>query len=167
MDVETAARWSAWPAVICYAAAWALFLWRQDRQTQTWIRLIWTAGWFALVVHVVLALAWVHGWSWSAAYEHTARRTASLFGWNWGGGVWFNLLTAGVWGADVVRMWTTRSASDSSEGWPWSAVQWYLAFMMFNATVVFGSHFAQFTGCLVCAGFAAIADFNQKRRRNA
>ncbi|MDB5339813.1 MAG: hypothetical protein JWN70_5432 [Planctomycetaceae bacterium] len=163
MDAESAARWSAWPAVVCYVAAWALSLRPADNRSRIWIRLLWTAGWLALVAHVIVALAFVHGWSWSAAYEHTAQRTQTLVGWNWGGGVWFNLLTVGVWGADVLRMWMTSSRPERSvpaADWTrWSnyAVQSYIAFMMINATVVFGSLFAQFTGCLMCAGLAMYA----------
>jgi hypothetical protein len=162
MDAESAVRWSAWPAVICYVVAWGLSLQPAHERSRKAIRFVWTAGWLALVAHVVLALGLVHGWSWSAAYEHTARRTQQLVGWNWGGGVWFNLLTVGVWGADVMKMWlggpgAERSveAGDERGRW-WSfAVQSYIAFMMLNATVVFGSRFAQFTGCLVCVGLAA------------
>lgn len=163
MDAESAARWSAWPAAICYVAAWAISLRHSGCRLRIWIRPLWTAGWVALVVHVIVALALVHGWSWSAAYEHTAQRTQSLVGWNWGGGVWFNLLTVGVWGADVLRMWSTSSNPDRSvpaANWShWSnwVVQSYMAFMMINATVVFGSRFAQFTGCLMCAGLAMCA----------
>lgn len=163
MDVESAARWSAWPAAICYVMAWALSLRPPGCRVRGWIRPLWTAGWLALVAHVVLAFALVHGWSWSAAYEHTAQRTEALVGWNWGGGVWFNLVTVGVWGADVFRIWTRPprpERSVQSAGWTrWSnyAVQSYIAFMMINATVVFGSRFAQFTGCLMCAGLAMYA----------
>lgn len=162
MDVESAVRWSAWPAVVCYVVAWGLCLRPSHGRWRPAIRLAWTAGWLALVAHVVLAMGLVHGWSWTAAYEHTARRTQELIGWNWGGGVWFNLLTVGVWGADVLRMWLGGPGAERSGpvagGWKWwwsFAVQSYIAFMMLNATVVFGSRFAQFTGCLVCAGLAA------------
>lgn len=156
MDAEAVARWSAWPAVMCYAAAWALSLADKRHQRTRLIRTVWTIGWLALVVHVLIAMAKVHGWSWTAAYEHTAQRTQLLTGWNWGGGVWFNLLTAVIWGADVCRLWSRPQSSRSRSATDY-AIQAYLAFMMFNATVVFGSQFAQYAGCGVCVGFVIIA----------
>ena len=147
-------RWSAWPAVVCYVVAGGLSLRPSRERWGPAIRFVWTVGWLALVAHVVLALGLVHGWSWTAAYEHTARRTQQLVGWNWGGGVWFNLLTVGVWGADVIKMWLGGPGDGRGRWWSF-AVQSYIAFMMLNATVVFGSRFAQFTGCVVCVGLAA------------
>lgn len=150
-------RWSAWPAVVCYVVAWGLSLRPSHARWRASIRLAWTAGWLALVAHVVLAMGLVHGWSWTAAYEHTAERTQAAVGWNWGGGVWFNLLTAIIWGVDVARLWIVPVDLLRSTSWSSAAVQCYLAFMIFNATVVFGSQFAQFSGCAACIGLAALA----------
>lgn len=163
MDADFAARSSAWPAVLCYAAAIALRLSRHAARREPIIRILWTVGWLALVVHVGLALWLVHEGSWAAAYEHTARRTQTAVGWNWGGGVWFNLVTAIVWGLDVVWMWvkarrrkgvTTPDRRTNPLEW---AGQFYLAFMIFNATVVFGSLPAQIVGGLGCVVIGLLA----------
>jgi hypothetical protein len=157
MDAETAARLSAWPALLCYAAALALWMLPRNSRRDVLIRGIWAAGWLSLVLHIGIAMWLVHDGSWDAAYDHTARRTQAATGWNWGGGVWFNLLTASVWGIHVFWTWIRAKAISRRT----SLVDWvcqiYLAFMMFNATVVFGTRPAQIAGGLICVGLAIIA----------
>ncbi len=165
MDAETTARLSAWPALLCYAAALVLWVSPENNRRAAAIRGLWTAGWLALVVHVGLAMWLVHAGSWAAAHEHTARRTQAATGWNWGGGVWFNLATAIVWGIHVVWIWARpKSTVRRALAFDW-ACQIYLAFMMFNATVVFGSLPAQIAGGLICVGLAimGVQRVNQSR----
>lgn len=150
---ETLARLSAWPAVLCYAAVAFLRLSHQEASRATLVRGIWTAGWICLLAHLVFAMFAVHGGDWSAAYEHTAERTFEAVGWRWGGGLWVNLFTAAVWGIDVGRLWINKAALQRRSAWD-LACQVYLAFMMFNATVIFGSRPAQIAGGVICAGLA-------------
>jgi hypothetical protein len=101
-------------------------------------RWAWTAAWGALVLHVIAALAWYHGWSHAAAYDHTAQRTWETVGWYWGGGLWANyLLVAGcTW--ETAAWWRRIDWHvHRSRAVAW-ATDAYLAFMAFNATVVFG-----------------------------
>lgn len=156
LDAEMVARWSAWPAVLCYAMTIALRLSRPGHHREQWIRGIWTAGWLALVVHIGLALSLFHGGSWNAAYEHTARRTLTAVGWNWGGGVWFNVLAAVVWGIDLLRLWQRPTGPDRRVSWWDWGCQSYLAFMMFNATIVFGTLSARIIGGMICLGLAIL-----------
>lgn len=168
MDAESLSRLSAWPALICYGVTLGLWMRPSSNRREQAIRVIWTAGWLALVCHVAIAFSMFHGGSWAAAYEHTAQRTQAAVGWNWGGGVWFNLVTAIVWGIDVVGRWIRPISAPPESPRPrilpreW-AVQIYLAFMMFNATVVFGSFPAQIAGGLICVGVAAMAATAAKR----
>lgn len=157
LDAETVARCSAWPAVLCYAATLGLRLSCRDSKHERLIRGLWTAGWLALVLHIGLALSLFHGGNWNAAYEHTARRTQLAVGWNWGGGVWFNLLTAVVWGIDLAWLWRRTVEANRKQPWLDICCQVYLAFMIFNATVVFGSLAAQIAGGLICIGLASAA----------
>jgi hypothetical protein len=148
-DPESLARWSAWPAFICYAVAITIWLMsplgRRDRAG----RVLWTIGWLTLVVHISIAMLLVHHGSWTAAYEHTAKQTRAAVGWDWGGGVWLNLLTAAVWGVDVALLWARPINSPSLRFWSVFG-QSYLAFMLFNATLVFGSLPAQIGSGICC-----------------
>lgn len=105
-------------------------------RTTSTARLLWTAGCSLYVVHVLCAFAFVHNWSHAEAYAHTAEQTQAVIGWDWGGGLYFNYLFTIVWIADVVRMWRN---GDKSQNTPWRiAAELFMAFMVVNATVVFG-----------------------------
>ena len=55
MVYEAVARLSAWPALICYVSVLGLGLRYGTSGAQQSRRILWTAGWFALVIHVGLA----------------------------------------------------------------------------------------------------------------
>lgn len=102
-------------------------------------RLAWTLGYIVFLIHVALAFHFYHHWSHAEAWESTARQTEAAIGLAWGGGLYANYLFILVWGLDVVWWWV----------WPYSyrarvmiierVIQGYLAFIVFNATIVFGS----------------------------
>lgn len=96
---------------------------------------VWTASWFLCVVHVIFAFHFEHNWSHQEALKHTAEVTASVTGLNWGIGLYVNYLFLGAWGVDVVRRFQTPAATTSR------AFHAVAAFMMLNATAVFGPHF--------------------------
>jgi hypothetical protein len=155
---EEAVRWSAWPALICYVTVSGCRLTNGNVTCDRYRRILWSAGWVALLIHVGLAFYLVHGSSWQAAYDHTRRATQAATGWNSGAGLWFNFATLLVWGLDL---WLGRTPSLRPVG-PvrsrWDACcQLYLAFMFFNATVVFGSPRAQVAGWLACGVLTLLA----------
>ncbi len=134
---EILIRWTARAAVACYAVR----LWRDaggvgtdsySRRTRWW----WTmgCGWFA--VHVATAFHFEHGWNHSAAFEYTAKRTAEMTGWNSGAGLYLNEAFLCLWCVDTILWW-------SNLAWPrnrraYWAIQGVFAFMMIQATAVFG-----------------------------
>ncbi|OYV93053.1 MAG: hypothetical protein B7Z73_03955 [Planctomycetia bacterium 21-64-5] len=146
---------------------------------QRWARLAWTLGCLCYLAHVACAFHFYHGWSHAAAYRHTAERTAAVAGWSWGGGVYFNYVFTAVWLADTLWWWRTSSVGNalcgvpkrcqrelhgtpqrafptdpSRRDWLHLAVQLFMAFMVFNATVVFGQGFVRWfgvTGCTLLA----------------
>ncbi len=145
---EEVIRWSAWPAMVCYFVATGLRLVNGNARREWYCRVFWIVGWWALLVHVVLAFVLFHGASWQAAYDHTARATLAATGWNSGAGLWFNIVTLLVWGADVlIRQPSATFPHFFRSRWD-LCCQLYLAFMLFNATVVFGSPAARVAGCL-------------------
>ena len=110
------------------------------------------------MIHVGVAFYLVHEGSWQAAYEHTARATQAATGSNSGAGLWFNLVAIVVWGLDLRlgRNLPSRPCGLFPSRWD-VCCQVYLAFMYFNATVVFGSPPAQLAGGLVCGLLSLLA----------
>ncbi|GAB4162832.1 MAG: hypothetical protein Tsb009_39660 [Planctomycetaceae bacterium] len=108
------------------------------QSSSRWLRILWTGGWAMLTIHTVVVFHVVHDWSHAAAFEHTAIRTEEVIGWHWGGGIYFNYALVAIWGADV--LWRCLQSKPTSRIWT-GMVHGFLAFMMFNATVVFGPRF--------------------------
>ncbi|HET6325960.1 MAG TPA: hypothetical protein VFG04_14885 [Planctomycetaceae bacterium] len=110
---------------------------RRDR----WARWAWTVGFAIYLVHVAFAFQFLHHWSHAAAVEHAARRTFEVVGFEFGAGLYFNYVFTLLWLADVVLWWRRSLAGRvASPAYYWT-VQAIFAFMMFNATVVFGPAF--------------------------
>jgi hypothetical protein len=102
-------------------------------------RVAWTAGFLLLCLHVAAAFHLVHGWSHADAYESTARRTADAVGWASGAGLYANYLFLLVWGADVAWWWLAPAGYRSRPAWAEGVIQGYLAFIAFNAAVIFAA----------------------------
>lgn len=112
-------------------------------------RWFWTAGCLLFLVHVVCAFAFFHEWSHQRAYAHTAAQTQDIVGWNWGGGLYFNYLFTVVWIADVAAWWYRKDRPEATARTVHTAVHVFLAFMVFNATIVFGPWFWKWIGAAV------------------
>ncbi len=131
--------WSARLAVGLYLLALLAdgrrLLWRSTRAGA----ILWTLGWIVFVVHVYAAFELVHDWSHQKALQHTADQTELQTGIRSGGGLYLNYLFLVLWTLDVVRVWV-----DQTRAWLRVALQWrwlvhcVFAFMMLNATVIFG-----------------------------
>jgi hypothetical protein len=96
------------------------------------MRLCWTLAVAMLVVHVVFAFWLAHGWSHDAGVRHVA--ATGGFGW----GIVVNYLFAGVWLADAAWWWANPDGYATRPRRVGYAVHGFLAFVVFNATVVFG-----------------------------
>src|SRR5262245_7595850 len=116
-------------------------------------RLAWTFGYIAFLTHVALAFHFHHHWSHAEAWESTAKQTEAVTGLAWGGGIYANYLFILVWGLDVAWWWVwpdSYRARSTIVEW---VIQGYLAFIVFNATVVFGSGATRW---FALAGFAGL-----------
>lgn len=123
--------WTARLAVVCYLAA---VLIQSANGKPNLARALWTAGFVIFAIHLIAAFQFIHHWSHADAWNHTAEQTEKLTGWNWGGGIWFNYLFAVLWGYDVLQSY--RSNPRNRKGA--RLIHFYLGFIVFNATVVFG-----------------------------
>lgn len=124
------------PAVTCSAAVavgWALLTWAaMTRRADRLARCLWTLGLAALAVHLALAFWLAHGWSHADAVEHVREVGGS------GAGIAVNYLFALVWAGDVIWWWAAPAGHARRPRWVGALLHGFLAFVVVNATVVFG-----------------------------
>jgi hypothetical protein len=150
---ETFTRWTVWISVAAYILALGVTLSRSDWR---WSRRWWTLGCLACVAHIGLAMHFFHGWSHAAAYADTARQTREAVGLGWGGGVYFNYVFAAAWIADVAWWWVRPDSRAARAQWLSAILHVYLAFIMFNATVVFEERATRWASAAAFAGLAVM-----------
>ena len=142
--------WTVRVACIFYAGALAAWIARKMEAA----RWLWTFGVVFFLAHVISAFTLNYGWSHQAAYAETARQTAELFKVRWGGGLYFNYAFTAIWAADVLWMWWDAPGYRTRPRWIGVSVHAFLAFMFFNATVVFASGWVRWLGL---SGFVLLA----------
>ncbi len=102
---------------------------------------LWGCGLLAYLAHVALAFHYVHGWSHHDAWQHTADETARVTSIRRGDGLWVNYLFTAIWLGDLGRLaWAHFRRRPTSRRFD-LAIFFLFTFMIFNATVVFGSAF--------------------------
>jgi hypothetical protein len=152
-------RWTIRLALAAYVGRLAVDLSSPGVQPQRerLTRWLWTFGCLFLWIHVACAFQFFHHWSHAAAHEQTARETAAVTGLDWGGGIWINYLVMFLWAGDVARWWLAP-ASHRMRGVIWGVLwQAGLAFIVFNATVVFETGAVRWIGLLMTAFLLALA----------
>lgn len=147
--------WTARGFVVLYLIAEGLRWVRQSREARQWEVAVQWGGFVALTLHILAAFQFTHYWSHAEAYRHTAEQTAAITGWSWGGGVYVNY---GFWIIllvdTVARTWHRRNEGELPYWYDWG-VRAFFAFIVFNATVVFGTPawipvLIGYLGLLVC-----------------
>jgi hypothetical protein len=108
-------------------------------------RLTWSLGWLVYVVHVGLAFHFFHGWSHAAAVRHVEERSG------FGPGIAFSHLFTLAWGLDAAWWWLRPDSHAGRPAWVGRALVGYMAFVVFNATVVFEAGTVRLAGLLVTA----------------
>lgn len=164
---EALVRWSIRVAVACYLGRVFLDigLWPNRARWPRYhaARGLWTIGCGCYLLHVLSAFAFFHTFSHEQAYRHTAAQTQQVTGIDWGGGLYVNYAFTLWWAADTTVWW----AGDVRL--PYRRRSYHLmlhavfAFMMFNATVVFGPPEWRYAGCVVGAAIAAALLFVRVR----
>ncbi len=114
-------------------------------------RVGWLAGWLVLCGHVLIAFSVAHGWSHAAAFDH-AERMAGV-----GAGVYVNEVFLVVWGLDAAWLLVAPTRYAVRPRWVGRAVHGFLAFILANATVVYGTPAAKLVGAMMFAGLTALA----------
>ena len=108
---------SAWLAV----AAWVAAEWSRN----AWA---WLLAWVTMAVHLAVAMGVTHGWSHASAYD----RTEEVSG--FGPGIYVSYAVVSLWGIDAVL-------GACGAGWRGlhRVARGLAAFVIFNATVVYGT----------------------------
>ena len=132
-------RWAVRLAVACYAAR--VLMDAAALGSQRLRCAVWTAGFAFYLAHVAAAFQVVHRWSHADAVRATARQTAAVVGLDWGGGVWVNYAFTLLWAADVVAWHAVGPDYPCRFRKTHRTVQATFAFLVFNATAVFGPAF--------------------------
>lgn len=112
-------------------------------------RWAWTAGVSFYILHVFCAFGFYHEWSHLLAYRHTAEQTAAVIGIHWGGGLYFNYAFTVFWLADVVAWWCRDVESPYRSPTYFWTLHIVFAFMVINATVVFGPPLWKWAGLVI------------------
>ena len=152
---ELVTRWTVRLAVLAYFVGAALRAGHGSSGQQKLAGAVWTMGSMFYLAHVACAFQFFHHWSHAAAYQRTAEQTAAVTGWNWGGGLYFNYVFTAVWLADTVMLWLSTSYGPGTR-WLEAAIQVFLWFMVFNATVVFGHGLVRWFGLTGCGWLAVL-----------
>jgi hypothetical protein len=144
-DVVT--RQTARVAVLYWAvAAGALLL-----RFHEFARWCWALGAAAFCVHVATAFDQVHGWSHAAAMRHV--EAVSGFG----PGLFVSYACTLLCVADAA-WWVVAPASyDARPAWLDRAVHGFLAFVVFNGTVVYEAGFIRWAAVVIFAALGALA----------
>src|SRR5262245_32198351 len=117
---------------------------------RAWARAAWIIGAATFLVHVVTAFDCVHGWSHAAAVRHVELVAG------FGAGLFVSYAFTLVWAADAAWWGLDCRGYESRPGGLDRAVHGFLAFVIFNATVVYEMGFIRWTGVVL---FVALGVF--------
>lgn len=128
---------TALATILLWCLGWPLLLatratiptWRESLPS----RAIWTLGCVLLLLHIAVAFHLGHDWSHKTAWE----RTQQVAG--YGDGIYVNYAFALVWLADVLWAWIAFDSYLTRPQWVRWTILGFLAFIVFNAAVVFGT----------------------------
>ncbi len=145
--------WTARLAMLGYALGLALRIEGANRAA----RWAWTTSLVIFGMHVLAAFQYQHHWSHTEAYASTAAQTLNDVGIDWGGGLYFNYIFTVIWTFDVIWWWIDREGYRGRPTWLAVSIQGFMAFLAFNATVVFASGASRWLGVSACVYFLARA----------
>jgi hypothetical protein len=114
------------------------------------VRLLYTWGCGMCLLHVAVAFHVAHAWSHNAAWEHVDQTGG------FGAGLYANYLFVAVWVADVIWAWVSLGCYLNRPRWVSWCVHGFMAFMVFNATVVFGTGVRRYFGAMLFAALGVL-----------
>lgn len=139
-------RRTAQVAVLFWGLAAAALL--IDRRVDA--RWLWTLGCLVYLLHVTAAFSYIHRWSHAAAFEHVDEVSG------FGPGVFVSYGFSVLWIADACWWWADRPGYDSRPKWLDLGVHAFMAFVVFNGTVIYERGFIRWAGCAIFLGVALL-----------
>jgi hypothetical protein len=115
-----------------------------------WVRIAWTLGWLAYLIHLGMAFHYYHHWSHVEAMRHTQERSG------FGEGVFVSHAFTLLWTADVLSWRLAPRWHETRSRWIGIALHAFMAFIVFNATVVYETGLIRWAGVAMFTGMAAI-----------
>ncbi|CAN5560843.1 hypothetical protein BH11PLA2_BH11PLA2_04480 [soil metagenome] len=100
----------------------------------------WMMGAVTFPLHVLIAFHLGHAWSHTEAMSHVEQTSG------WGPGLFVSYAFGVVWFVDAMWLWIHPSSYRTRSKWLDRAMIGFLAFIVFNATVVYGGEFARWAG---------------------
>ena len=129
-----------------YALAATLMLrlrladWAATTSSGRLARTCWTLACLAYLIHVAFAFHYIHHWSHAEAFEHV-RQAGGV-----GEGIFVSYLFTLLWTGDVMWWWIAPLSYAGRSVWIDRALHGFMAFVIFNGTVVFASGFIRWAG---------------------
>jgi len=163
---ESFVRWTVRLSVVCYLFFCLLKLAPGSSSGFTSSKRLlgtWTLGLIFFLLHFVSSMSFAHDWSHEDAVTHTAEQTEAMTGWNWGGGIYFNYLFALIWLFDVV-MWYKTGPSWLENRIYQIGLHSFFAFIVFNATIVFGPRYWWAIGGVFLSALVLLFVVKKKQR---
>jgi len=161
---ESIVRASVWTALLCYSAGPLGAAVPSDRGQRV-LRVVWTLGAAAFLVHVVSSFHVFYDWSHTVAVAETARQVYELTGFEFGTGLYLNYVFTLIWVVDSAWWWRNATGYRRRS---WRGVLFthgFFLFMIFNATVIFEDGFVRILGLLVTlVGTLALVQASRQRR---
>ena len=166
---DAALVWSVRLAVLSYLLGIVTLLRNHasDRVPTRSECLFWTLGCLAYLTHVVLAFEYRHDWSHQSAWQHTATETERMIGIRRGDGIWVNYLFTLIWIVDAARLVTARARGRETNRIVDLTIHTLFAFIIFNATVVFGPALYRWLAAPVAIALTVLAVQRRQRATNA
>lgn len=143
-------------AVAYWALAVACLLMSEHRLA----RWNWTLGCGAFLVHVAIAFDRVHGWRHEAAFDHVQDVSG------YGPGIFVSYAFTLFWLADVLWWWLNEDHYERRPNWLNGMLHFFMAFIVFNGTVVYEKGFIRWAGIGMFAVLVALALRRFRRGRN-
>lgn len=153
-------HWSARGAAICYVAAVLLQIMPRPAQSSlhSAARLAWSLGALLICLHVAFAMHFTYHWNHAQMVAETTRQTREFAGINWSGGAYVNYAFMLVWAGDALWWWLAGDRQYRNRPrWISIIVQAFLAFIAFNAVVVFAKTPLRWWGIAATLLVAAVA----------
>ncbi len=99
------------------------------------------------------------------ALELTAKQTFQITGITTGIGLYFNYFFALTWLSDLLWLKLANQSYKKRPQWIYYGIHGFMAFMWFNATVIFGSLIAQLIGIFAFLSVVSLWVYRQKKLR--